>query len=162
MSTSSLPLTAAQLEPQVSLALEDQLCFAVYAASRAMTAAYRPYLDEMGITYPQYLVLLVLWERGSIKIKDLGAALALDYGTLSPLVKRMESAGLVRRERQPNDERTVVVTLTDAGRALEPQARRMLAAVIVRSESSLDEIKFLRSALVMMTAKLKVLRKPGT
>src|SRR3989442_3417550 len=98
------------------LGLDDQLCFALYAASRAVTAAYRPLLAELDLTYPQYLVMLVLWERGSGTVKELGDALELDYGTLSPLLKRLEAAGLVHRERRPEDERSVRVALT-AGRA---------------------------------------------
>ncbi|HET9172946.1 MAG TPA: MarR family transcriptional regulator [Actinospica sp.] len=102
--------------------LDDLLCFALYAASRAVTTRYRPLLDELGLTYPQYLVMVVLWERDSVPIKDIGAALQLDYGTLTPLIKRLESADLVRRERLPEDERTVQVSLTDAGRALRKRA----------------------------------------
>jgi DNA-binding MarR family transcriptional regulator len=102
--------------------LDDLLCFALYAASRAVTTRYRPLLEELGLTYPQYLVMVVLWERDSVPIKDIGAALELDYGTLTPLIKRLESAGLVHRERLPEDERTVQVSLTDAGRALRQRA----------------------------------------
>src|SRR2546430_14114539 len=103
--------------------LEQLTCFALYAASRAVIGAYRPLLDEAGITYPQYLVLLVLWQRGPQPVKALGAALQLDSGTLSPLLKRLEAAGLVRRDRQTGDERSVLVTLTPAGAALEARAR---------------------------------------
>ena len=100
--------------PTASLLLDEQLCFALYAAQRAVTAAYRPLLDELGLTYPQYLVLLVLWERGETTVKELAAALRLDYGTLSPLLKRLEAAGLVRRERAAHDERSVLVACTGA------------------------------------------------
>src|ERR671925_402329 len=102
--------SAAQSE--FSLLLDDQLCFALYAASRAVTNSYRPLLDELGLTYPQYLVMLVLWEHDAVPIKDVGAALELDYGTLTPLSKRLEASGLVQRQRRPDDERTVQVTLT--------------------------------------------------
>jgi MarR family transcriptional regulator, organic hydroperoxide resistance regulator len=88
-----------QTSAAASPLLDDQLCFALYAAQRAVTAAYRPVLEELGLTYPQYLVLLVLWERGETTVKELAAALRLDYGTMSPLLKRLESAGVVRRER---------------------------------------------------------------
>ncbi len=101
-----------------SLLLNDQLCFALYAASRAVIQRYRPLLDELELTYPQYLVMLVLWERGTVPVKDIGGALQLDYGTLTPLVKRLEASGLVRRERSADDERTVLVSLTGQGRAL--------------------------------------------
>src|SRR5438309_6436322 len=95
--------------------LEKLTCFALYAASRAVINAYRPLLDEVGLTYPQYLVLLVLWQRGAQPVKALGEALQLDSGTLSPLVKRLAAAGLVRRDRQAGDERSVLVSLTAAG-----------------------------------------------
>ncbi|MCU1680477.1 MAG: MarR family transcriptional regulator [Amycolatopsis sp.] len=98
--------------------LDEQVCFALYAASRAVTDVYRPLLNELGLTYPQYLVLLVLWERDSRSIKDIGEALHLDYGTISPLLKRLETAGLVTRHRLASDERTVSVTLTEAGEGL--------------------------------------------
>ena len=105
-----------------STTLDDQLCFALYAASRAVTNHYRPLLDELGITYPQYLVLLVLWERAEITVKDLGAELQLDSGTLSPLLKRLDAAGLIRRTRRADDERSVNVALTKQGEALRSKA----------------------------------------
>ncbi|PVZ10063.1 MarR family winged helix-turn-helix transcriptional regulator [Actinomycetospora cinnamomea] len=100
------------------LLLSEQACFALYSASRAVTDVYRPLLAELGLTYPQYLVLLVLWESEPRTVRDVGAALALDYGTVSPLLKRLESAGWIARRRNPRDERTVTVHLTDEGRAL--------------------------------------------
>ena len=112
-----------------SLDLDDQLCFALYAASRAVTARYRPLLDDLGLTYPQYLVLLVLWERGPVPVKDVAAALQLDYGTLSPLLKRLEAAGLIRRERRPDDERSVRLVLTDAGDELRERAKDVPSAM---------------------------------
>jgi len=102
--------------------LDEQLCFALYAASRAMTGAYRPLLDELGLTYPQFLVMLVLWEHGDLPVTGIGHALALETGTLSPLLKRLEAAGLITRTRQKGDERTVVVGLAPAGRLLERRA----------------------------------------
>src|SRR5882762_9322837 len=107
------------------LRLRSQLCFALYAASRAVTGLYRPLLDELGLTYPQYLVLLVLWENGECPVKDLGSALHLDYGTLSPLLKRLEANGLIRRERRPDDERSVRIALTEAGSTLRERAREL-------------------------------------
>ncbi|MFI6208010.1 MarR family winged helix-turn-helix transcriptional regulator [Streptomyces sp. NPDC051041] len=115
--------------PEGSLLLDDQLCFALYAASRAVTARYRPLLDELGLTYPQYLVMLVLWEQDSISVRDLGAALQLESSTLSPLLKRLEAAGLLRRERRPDDERSVALRLTDAGIRLRDRARAVPAAI---------------------------------
>ncbi|MDA0136646.1 MarR family winged helix-turn-helix transcriptional regulator [Solirubrobacter deserti] len=104
------------------LALEQQVCFALYSASRAVTAAYRPLLAPLGVTYPQYLVLLVLWEHGTRSVRDLGEALHLDSGTLSPLLKRLEASGLVTRARAAEDERQVRVGLTDAGWELRERA----------------------------------------
>jgi DNA-binding MarR family transcriptional regulator len=114
-------------DEQWSMLLSDQVCFALYAASRALTSLYRPVLDELGLTYPQYLVLLVLWERGSVPVGELGAALHLDYGTLTPLLKRLEAHGIVRRERSASDERSVLITLTEQGTALQDRARSVPA-----------------------------------
>ena len=102
--------------------LDQQLCFALYAASRAMTSCYRPMLDALGLTYPQFLVLLVLWERGDSSVTGIGSALQLETGTLSPLLKRLEAAGFITRTRQTGDERSVVIGLTPAGQALEERA----------------------------------------
>jgi DNA-binding MarR family transcriptional regulator len=104
-----------------SVALDDQLCFALYAASRAVTGRYRPMLDAIGLTYPQFLVMMLLWERDDQTVGELGSRLALDSGTLSPLLKRLTAAGLVTRTRRVEDERSVSITLTDAGRALESE-----------------------------------------
>ncbi|MET8328550.1 MarR family winged helix-turn-helix transcriptional regulator [Streptomyces sp. NPDC005181] len=95
-----------------SLLLDDQLCFTLYAASRAITGVYRPLLDAVGLTYPQYLVMLVLWQHGTASVKDLVAALQLDYGTVTPLIKRLEANGLLKRQRRADDERVVEVALT--------------------------------------------------
>ncbi|MGW3305237.1 MarR family winged helix-turn-helix transcriptional regulator [Streptomyces sp. NPDC001073] len=127
--------------------LDEQLCFALYAAQRALTAAYRPLLDELGLTYPQYLVLLVLWERGETPIKDLTAALHLDYGTLSPLLKRLESAGLVRRERAAHDERSVLVACTERGTALRRRAAGVPGALLAATELEMPEVTRLRAEL---------------
>ena len=102
--------------------IEDYLCLALYTASRAVTGLYRELLDELDLTYPQYLVMRVLWQRGALRVKEIGATLALDYGTLSPLLKRLEARGLIRRVRRSDDERSVEVTLTDAGEAMRPRA----------------------------------------
>jgi MarR family transcriptional regulator, organic hydroperoxide resistance regulator len=115
--------TADDGDGQWSMALDDQFCFALYAASRAVTGLYRPVLDQLGLTYPQYLVMLVLWERGPVPVRDLGTALSLDYGTLSPLLKRLEAHGLLRRERSAVDERSVLISLTADGAALQQRAR---------------------------------------
>ncbi|WP_372666964.1 MarR family winged helix-turn-helix transcriptional regulator [Amycolatopsis kentuckyensis] len=109
--------------------LDEQACFALYAASRAVTDTYRPLLGELGLTYPQYLVLLVLWESDARPVKEIGEALHLDYGTLSPLLKRLEVNGLVTRARLPEDERTVVVSLTEEGRSTRTRAAGVPSAI---------------------------------
>ncbi len=125
--------TAAEKPPaevdEVSLLLDDQMCFALYAAQRALTNRYRPLLEEFNLTYPQYLVMLVLWEHGALPIKTLGKLLQLDYGTLTPLLKRLETHGLVRRERQPDDERSVQISLTEQGAGLQRHARVIPATI---------------------------------
>ncbi|MFF1294452.1 MULTISPECIES: MarR family winged helix-turn-helix transcriptional regulator [unclassified Streptomyces] len=122
-------MSTAEPKQDGSLLLDDQLCFALYAASRAVTARYRPLLDALQLTYPQYLVMLVLWEQDSISVRDLGTALQLESSTLSPLLKRLEANGLLRRERRPEDERSVSLTLTDAGAALRERARTVPVAI---------------------------------
>jgi len=130
-----------------SAKLDDLLCFALYAASRAVTNRYRPLLDELGLTYPQYLVLLALWERGTLSVKDIGAALQLDYGTLTPLIKRLESAGLVRRERSPRDERTVLVLVTEQG--LELRERALRVPGVIGDAMGLDPEEFENAKLLL-------------
>lgn len=140
------------------LSVDRQLCFALYSASRAMTAAYRPVLTEMNLTYPQYLVLLVLWEaatgEGRVTVGQLGERLQLDSGTLSPLLKRLEANGFVRRERSRDDERLVEVTLTESGRSLESRAQcipeRLFASTGMTEQDAAD----LRDAVRRLTDAL--------
>jgi MarR family transcriptional regulator, organic hydroperoxide resistance regulator len=106
-----------------SALLQDELCFALYLAARASGTHYRPLLAELGLTYPQYLVMLVLWERGPVTVKDLGETLSLDSGTLSPLLNRLEDAGIVDRQRSQSDGRQVKVSSTEAGNALRDRGR---------------------------------------
>jgi MarR family transcriptional regulator, organic hydroperoxide resistance regulator len=117
----------------MSLRLDDQLCFALYAASRAVTRAYAPLLEPLGLTYPQYLVLLVLWETDGVSVRAIGERLALDSGTLTPLLKRLEAQGIVTRERSTEDERVVLVRLTRAGKWLEQRAREVPKALACRA-----------------------------
>jgi MarR family transcriptional regulator, organic hydroperoxide resistance regulator len=133
------------------LALEKQVCFALYSATRAVTQLYRPVLDALGLTYPQYLVMLVLWERGSSTVKQLGQALDLDSGTLSPLLKRLEAHGYVRRERSTSDERSVLVHLTDAGAALRTRASSVPRRIAGATGMELVELEALRQNLVQLT-----------
>ncbi|WP_432836728.1 MarR family winged helix-turn-helix transcriptional regulator [Dactylosporangium sp. CA-092794] len=137
------------------LPLDRQVCFALYTATRAVTARYRPVLDELGLTYPQYLVLLALWERDARTVKDLGAALRLDSSTLSPLLKRLEAAGLVARERRADDERSVVVRLTGDGAALRERASAVPARLLCADGLDADELGQLRDTLVRLTAALQ-------
>jgi DNA-binding MarR family transcriptional regulator len=135
--------------------LDEQLCFALYTASRAMTSCYRPMLDAMGLTYPQFLVLLVLWERGDSSVTGIGTALQLETGTLSPLLKRLETTGFITRTRQAEDERSVVVGLTDAGRALEERAATVQREVSDATGMTDDEIAALRATLRRLTGNLR-------
>ncbi|GHK02507.1 MarR family transcriptional regulator [Streptomyces sp. Y2F8-2] len=136
-----------------SLLLDDQLCFALYAAQRAVTAVYRPLLEDLGLTYPQYLVLLVLWERGETTVKELAAALRLDYGTVSPLLKRLQAAGLVRRERSARDERSVLVAVTARGEELRERAARVPGAVLTATGLDAPGIARLREELWLLAER---------
>ena len=107
------------------LCLDEQLCFPIYAASNLIVKAYRPFLTPLGLTYPQYLVMLVLWEKECVSVGDLGQILHLDSGTLTPLLKRMETSGLINRSRDPTDERRVLISLTDKGRDLSAEAEKI-------------------------------------
>ncbi|GAA4542961.1 MarR family transcriptional regulator [Pseudonocardia xishanensis] len=129
------------------LRLDRQVCFALAVAARTVIALYRPLLEPMGLTHPQYLVMLALWERSPRSVTDLSGALALDPGTLSPLVKRLEAAGFVRRDRVPTNERMLAVSLTDAGRALRARAERIPPAIVERLGMPLEDLEGLRSVL---------------
>ncbi|MET8232479.1 MarR family transcriptional regulator [Micromonospora sp. NPDC005298] len=135
------------------LVLRRQVCFALYAASRALTDVYRPILDEFGLTYPQYLVLLVLWERpdDAPTVSELGAELRLDSGTLSPLLKRMEGAGLVVRQRSTRDERRVEVGLTEQGRALRQRMDDVPLRIARATGLGIAELVTLRDTLTRVT-----------
>jgi MarR family transcriptional regulator, organic hydroperoxide resistance regulator len=147
----------ARLDP---LYLDHQLCFALYSASRAVTRAYAPLLAPLGLTYPQYLVLLVLWERDGLAVNRLGQRLALDSGTLTPLLKRLERQRLVERRRAAADERVVRIFLTPAGRALRSRARKVPMEMACRagydlaSDRSLRDLGRLRHELTALTHRL--------
>jgi MarR family transcriptional regulator, organic hydroperoxide resistance regulator len=138
----------------VSLALEQQLCFALYSASRAVTARYRPLLDELGLTYPQDLVLLALYERDGRTVKELGEQLRLDSGTLSPLLKRMAAAGLITRARSAEDERSVRVELAGPGRDLRERIAAVPAGLFDGTDVTLAEIVELRARLQDFLARI--------
>lgn len=133
------------------LQLDRQLCFALYSSSLAMTKLYKPLLEPLGLTYPQYLVLLVLWERDRLCVGELGERLFLDSGTLTPLLKRMESAGWLQRTRADDDERRVIVSLTAPGRSLKQRARSVPRELAAASGCSADE-------LISLTERLQQLR----
>ena len=140
--------------PAPSAVLEDQLCFALYAASRALTARYRPLLDAIGLTYPQYLVMMLLWEEDNQTVGQLGARLSLDSGTLSPLLKRLTTAGLVTRHRRVEDERSVAIALTDAGRALRDKADAISEEIICALDLDRDEFRDLKAKLNLVTERV--------
>jgi len=136
------------------LLLERQLCFALYSNSLAMTKRYKPLLAPLGLTYPQYLVLLVLWERDGLGVNELGERLFLDSGTLTPLLKRLDAAGLLRRTRAAEDERRVIVELTDEGRALKQRARQVPRQLARSLSCGLDEVAELTERLLRLRAQL--------
>ena len=148
------------------LHLDQQLCFALYAASRAMTRAYGPLLEPLGLTYPQYLVMLVLWEEDGVSVKQLGERLMLDSATLTPLLKRLAEQGVLSRRRDEADERVVRIELTDAGRALRSKARRLPAIIACRAgcdpsdTAELARIARLRSELVELVEQLARAQTP--
>ena len=133
------------------LKLDHQLCFALYSSSLAMTKLYKPLLDPLGLTYPQYLVMLVLWEGDAVSVSELGQRLMLDSGTLTPLLKRLEASGWVARERDSADERRVRVHLTPSGRALKARAAKVPPQVLCATGCSLAEI-------AALTVQIKALR----
>jgi DNA-binding MarR family transcriptional regulator len=137
-----------------ALRLDNQLCFALYAASRAMTGAYQPLLDELGVTYPQYLVLLTLWEEDGARVSRIGERLYLDSATLTPLLKRLEARGLVERRRSAADERVVEVFLTGDGKRLRRRAEAVPRTAFRRSGLSAVELARLRGALQGLTRAL--------
>lgn len=146
---STLPTNAAN---DAILHLDNQLCFALYSASLAMTKLYKPLLDTLDLTYPQYLTMLVLWEQDGASVSAIGERLFLDSGTLTPLLKRMEDKGLLRRQRSAQDERRVEVFLTPQGTDLKIQAARVPACVIAATQCALPD-------LVALTQQVQALRK---
>jgi DNA-binding MarR family transcriptional regulator len=150
-SVTSLPTDGAA-GAGLALTLDEALCFALYSASRALTGFYRPRLHELGITYPQYLVLLALWERDGVAVGALAERLRLDYGTLSPVLKRLQVAGLIQRTRRSEDERSVTVSLTEAGLALRARADCIPEEVVAATGLDPDAFEALRETLGQLTA----------
>ena len=148
----STPSAAAPAPPEGALLLDNQLCFALYSSSLLMTKLYKPVLAPLGLTYPQYLVLLVLWETDSIGVSELGERLFLDSGTLTPLLKRMEAAGWLSRQRASDDERRVVVSLAPAGKSLRRRAAKVPMQVACATGCEIPEV-------IALTARLQRLRR---
>jgi len=136
------------------LLLGNQICFAVYSTAHAFNRVYKPLLDRLGLTYPQYLVMLVLWERDDVPLKDIGEKLFLDSGTLTPLLKRLEASGLIKRTRSTEDERQVLIALTPHGRALKEQARAVPQAILSNSACSVGELVTMKNELIALRDKL--------
>ncbi|HFQ5004739.1 TPA: MarR family winged helix-turn-helix transcriptional regulator [Vibrio vulnificus] len=143
-----------QGDSEAQLLLENQICFPLYSAANAVIRSYRPLLEALDLTYSQYLVLLVLWQQNGINVKDLGAKLHLDSGTLTPLLKRLEAKGIVERRRGQTDERVRELFLTEAGRALKQQAQQVPQNMLCRIDLSIDELVTLKSLCEKVLEKL--------
>ena len=141
------------------LRLDNQLCFLFHRISRELTAAYRPLLADLGLTYPQYLVMLVLWEDDGLGVGEIGERLALDSGTLSPLLRRLADAGLIQRHREPADERRVTIHLTDAGRALESRAAGVPGALAAQLADDTEQYEQARASLTALVDRLVAARR---
>jgi MarR family transcriptional regulator, organic hydroperoxide resistance regulator len=137
-----------------ALQLGNQLCFAIYSTAHAFNRVYKPLLERLGLTYPQYLVMLVLWEGDGVTVKEIGERLQLDSGTLTPLLKRLEAAHLVRRTRSTEDERQVLISLTPQGQALKEKARAVPQAILAASACSVSELSAIRGDLVALRDRL--------
>jgi MarR family transcriptional regulator, organic hydroperoxide resistance regulator len=136
------------------LLLGNQLCFAIYSTAHAFNRVYKPLLDRLGLTYPQYLVMLVLWERDGVPVKDIGERLFLDSGTLTPLLKRLEVAGLIKRTRSTADERQVLIALTPQGQSLKEKARAVPPSILTASACSIAELSAMRNDLIALRDRL--------
>jgi len=145
---------ATRPNPKGSLLLSEQLCFALYSTMLAMNKVYRKLLRKLGLTYPQYLVMLVLWERDALMVSEIGARLFLDSTTLTPLLKRLEASGLLARKRAASDERQVIITLTKQGRALKQQAEEVPGSVFCATECTPEELVTIRDHLLLLREKL--------
>jgi MarR family transcriptional regulator, organic hydroperoxide resistance regulator len=133
-----------------TLKLENQICFKIYTAEREITKLYRELLKELNVTYPQYLVLLLLWEKHSLSVKELGQRLFLDSGTLTPMLKRMEANGLVERKRSPEDERSVIISLTEKGEGLKEKAECIPSQLTENISMKKEEMTLLNKTLTSM------------
>ncbi|WP_027085030.1 MarR family winged helix-turn-helix transcriptional regulator [Cohnella panacarvi] len=143
------------MQRDAAISLDNQLCFAVYALSREITKRYQPYLKELGLTYTQYITMLALWEDDRVAVKQLGARLLLDSGTLTPLLKKLETMGHLTRSRDPSDERSVIIALTDQGKKLKEQARDVPGRMFCQAGVTLEEADALRKHIASMMTKVQ-------
>jgi len=147
--------TESPIPTNALLHLDQQMCFALYSANLALHKVYRKLLGELDLTYPQYLVMLVLWQRDDVIVSEIGEKLFLDSATLTPLLKRLETAGLLVRNRAKSDERQVIITLTDAGKALKEKAKGIPEAIMCATECDIEEMSALKSQLESLRERLK-------
>lgn len=143
------------ISPEQALRLDNQVCFALYSASHAMSKAYKPHLDALGLTYPQYVAMLVLWERDGLTVSEIGARLYLDSGTLTPLLKRLEGAGYISRLRDTTDERRVLIQLTAAGRKLKARAVVIPTCMLDAMQCSIKELSDLTRQVQQLRDRLQ-------
>jgi DNA-binding MarR family transcriptional regulator len=142
-------------DPCAELLLDNQLCFALYSTSLLLTKVYKPLLQELGLTYPQYLAMMVLWEGDGITVGDISSRLLTDPGSVTPLLKRLEAEGLLKRTRSSVDERVVEVFLTDKGRDLQQQAKRIPGCILTATQQSTTELAALKAELVALRSNLQ-------
>ncbi len=147
-------MPASKLSTSAAQELDKQLCFALYSASHAMSRAYKPHLDALGLTYPQYVAMLVLWERDGLTVSEIGERLYLDSGTLTPLLKRLEAAGYISRLRDAADERRVLIQLTAAGRKLKARAAPVPGCMLEAAQCSLNELQALTRQVQQLRDRL--------
>ena len=143
-----------QMTADQPLKLDNQICFAIYSAAHAFNRVYKRLLDQLGLTYPQYLVMLVLWERDGVPLKDIGERLFLDSGTLTPLLKRLEAAQLIKRSRSTEDERQVLIALTPRGQALKDKARAVPQSILAASACSIAELSAMKAEIIALRDRL--------
>jgi DNA-binding MarR family transcriptional regulator len=138
----------------LALRLDNQVCFAIYSTAHAFNRVYKPLLDRLGLTYPQYLVMLVLWERDGVPVKDIGERLFLDSGTLTPLLKRLETAALIKRSRSREDERQVLIALTPQGQALQEKAKAVPQSILAATACSVAELSAIKNEIIALRDRL--------
>ena len=143
-----------QMAADAPLRLDNQICFAIYSTAHTFNRVYKPLLDRLGLTYPQYLVMLVLWEKDGVPVKDIGERLLLDSGTLTPLLKRLEAAQLIKRTRSTQDERQVLIALTLQGHALREKARAVPPSILAASACSIAELSAMKSEIIALRDRL--------